>query len=213
MALKKLDKPQATTSTSDFVNLEAGEHEGRLVYVADLGMQAREFKGDVKPPAQQLALGIEIVGQPHIVDGEERPRLLWSQPFNVFYAMNERGKELAYYKAFDPKAKDGEVADWDSVLGVPCNVVVYHRKSKDGVEFDTIDSITPIPAKYQKDVPVNKLEPATGDAEDESNPATEALYGLVKYVHSNRLGELPEGEGKVEVKSTKDVNLEDDIPF
>ena len=52
-----------TSSDSDYQSLEAGEYDARLVYVADLGVHQDEYKGEVKNPAQKIALGLEIVGE------------------------------------------------------------------------------------------------------------------------------------------------------
>ena len=217
MALVRRVVETENTSSVEYENLEAGEHEGRLVYVADLGLQHREYMGEVKPPAQQISLGIEIVGKSITVDGQEQPRLLWTQPFNIFSTMNERGKELPYYKAFDPSAEEGQIADWDSVLGMPCNVYIKHINGKGEYanrKFDNIESLSPIPSKYQKDVEANRIEPAIGDAEDPNNPATQALYGLALYVYNKRLGNDYQynPDSNVEIKEAK-ADFEDDIPF
>jgi len=45
MALKRRSTIPETKTNNDnveYTNLEAGEHEGRLVYVADLGLQERD---------------------------------------------------------------------------------------------------------------------------------------------------------------------------
>lgn len=176
---------------ADYKNLTNGEYEGRLVYVGDLGMQERSYMGETKPPAKQLSLGIEILGESVVVDGQERPRILWTKPFNVFFQMNEKGNEYKYYKVFEPSAKDGTVADWEAVLGRPCNVNVIQVQGKganaDKV-FDNIDTIGAIPAKYQEGVAESTVtNMAVGDADDDENSATKALFGLAKYVYDRRL--------------------------
>lgn len=219
MALqRKSEQTASNNSTIEYTNLEAGEHEGRLVYVADLGLQRREWKGEEKPATQQISLGIEIVGQSVTVDGEELPRLLWTSPFNIFQTMSDQGKELPMYKTFVPSAKEGEVADWEGVLGMPCSVLVTHTKGKGDYAdrvFDNISALLPIPAKYQSGVTENKIEPAIGDSEDEENEATKALYGLARWVWGNRVQGVPQQveQKKVVVEPTADVNLDDDIPF
>ena len=85
MALNRVSPKAESSSNTEYTNVPAGEHEGRLVYVADLGLQERNFAGEEKPPAQQLALGIELVGQVQTMsDGGTVPRILWSKPFNIF---------------------------------------------------------------------------------------------------------------------------------
>lgn len=187
MTLRRRSEAQ-TSTTVEYAKLDNGEHEGRLVYVADLGLQTREFKGEVKPPAQQISLGIEILGHPVTIDGEEKPRVLWTQPFYVYHEMSDRGWEFRHFKVFDPTVQPETVADWDRVLGSPCNVAVGKRQSKDKTkEYDNIDALTPIPSKYHSNVPAAELEPCIGDADDPANACTMALFGLPKYVFDKRL--------------------------
>lgn len=210
MAIKRRGEQQTTERTDiEYVNLEAGEHEGRLRYVADLGMQKREYMGEEKPPAQQLALGIEIIGQSVEIDGKEQPRLLWTSGFNVFHELTERGKELQYFKVFDQAAVEGVEADWDSMINEPCNVVVIHTKGKgdnSGRTYDNIDSLTPIPTKYKGGVEAGLItNGCTGDADDMDNPAQASMFGLPLYIHGNRI-DAPESLEEL-------TGAEVDIPF
>lgn len=133
--LKRLGNEETNTrSVGNYENLEEGEYEARLVYVGDLGLIERNFNGEEKPPAQQLALGLELVDSTVMIDGIEQPRLIWSKPFNIFSTLNEKGKEIEMYRVFDSGAKEGEVADWDSALGQPCNATIVHRIAADGAQ-------------------------------------------------------------------------------
>lgn len=210
MAIKRRGEQQTTErSDLEYVNLEAGEHEGRLRYVADLGLQKREYMGEEKPPAQQLALGIEIIGETVEIDGKEQPRLLWTTGFNVFHEMTERGKELQFYKVFDQTAVEGVEADWDKVINEPCNVVVVHVKGKgenSNRTYDNIDSLTPIPAKYKSGVGEGLItDGCTGDADDMENPAQANMFGLPLYIHGNRI----DAQEPIEELT----GTEEDIPF
>lgn len=216
MALKRRS-PKSEGSSSEVVyeNLKNnGEYEGRLIYVADLGLQERSYKGEEKPPAQQISLGIEILGETVDIDGKATPRLLWTSPFNIFQQLTEKGKELEYYKVFNPSAEPDTDADWDSALGEPCNVIITHvegRGANVGKTFDNIKSLTAIPTKYRKGVEEATLTPCIGDADDEDNEATKAMYGLARFVWDKRLKEEP-------VKAPQstpaiDEDEEDDIPF
>jgi hypothetical protein len=60
--------------------------------------------------------------------------------------------EYAHYKSFVPTAKEDTVADWESVLGKPVNIIIKHFK-KDANTYDNIDSLVAIPQKYQANVP------------------------------------------------------------
>ena len=217
MPLNRKSSVPTTTASSDveYSNLKPGEYEGRLVYVADLGLQERDYMGESKPPAQQISLGIEILGESVMVDGKEQPRLLWTKPFNIFYEMNEKGNEYKYYKVFEPTAKEGQVADWDSVLGRPCNVLVVNVAGKGenaNKIYDNIDSISPIPTKYQGDVPASVItDQAVGDADDENNPAQRAMFGLPRYIFDRR---IKGGNNKVDIKAVESSeDFDDAIPF
>lgn len=181
--------PQQEGGNEEYSKLEPGEYIGRLVYVADLGLQERSYKGDVKPPCQQISLGIEILDHPVTIDGAEVPRILWTKPFNIFHKMGEKSKEFEMYRVFDPKAQAGEVANWESVLGVPCNVIVGREQGKDGREYDKIENLTAIPSQFRKGIPEAQTVPCIGDADDENNPATKALYGLAKWKWEHRIDE------------------------
>lgn len=195
MALKRINTgSKENKSEVVFEALPPGEYEGRLVYIADLGLQARDFKGDEKPPCQQISLGIEICGQSVTIDGEEQPKLLWTKPFNIFSKLNDKGRELEYFQVFNPKAKDGTVADWDAVMGDSCSVYIANREGKgeyQGKVFEEISKVSPIPAKYKASVPEARIKPCIGDAEDDNNEANKAMYGLVKYIHNKRLADIP----------------------
>jgi len=220
MALKRRSEQQSSSNV-EYSNLPEGEHEGRLVYVADLGLQKRDYMGDEKPPAQQISLGIEIVGESVTIDGEERPRLLWTRPFYIYGAMSERGKEYQFYKVFDPTAKEGEYADWDGVLNVPCNVIVKHMPNKQNPEqvYDNIDTITPIPKKYQSGVDEARLtDMCVGDADNPENPAQKATFGLAAYALGNRIMEEDVNTEKPKENTSKPEpvaqdDMEDEIPW
>jgi hypothetical protein len=166
--------------------LPEGDYEGRLVYVADLGIQKREkdWGEGVRPPIQQLSLGIEVLGQTYTFEGDTKPMLMWSPPFNILRTLTEMGNELKRFKVFSSSAKEGQVADWDSVLGKPCSIQVSHKNG-----YANITDILPIPEKYQKDVPKGKIKGGcTGDVDDEDNPAQKAMYGIPRHaVDNNRV--------------------------
>jgi len=212
--LKRRTVNSGNNNTSSVVSgnlVDGQEYEGRLVYVADLGLQAREFKGEVKDPAQQLSLGIEIIGETvEFEDGSTKPKILWTSPFYIYSKMSDKGKEYFYYKVFEPTAQADSVPEWEEQLNKPCSVTIKHA-SKDGNTYDNIGSITPIPKKYQNSVGEAVTEPCIGDADDPNNEATKALFGLAKWAYDRRLNE------DAYVGKDKDIELgypnDDEIPF
>ena len=190
--------------------VDGQEYEGRLVYVADLGLHTREFKGEVKPPCQKIALGIEILGEEVELEEVTVPRVLWTKPFNIFFQLTDKGKEIEYYKIFEPGAEAEGEADWDAQLGKPVSVLITHFKKEDNT-YDNIKSLAPIPLKYQKDIEEAKIDPCIGDADDEENACTKALYGLARWMFEQRIAE--EGE-QGEEEEGEEFDMDDDkIPF
>ena len=221
MAIIKQGKEQGQGSADkDYDNIEAGEHDARLVYVANLGMHPNEYRGEKKADVQKLALGVEIVDSSVTIEGKEEPRLLWVNPINVYYSLTEKGKELLMYKIFNPSAKEGEEADWDSVLGSPCAVTIANIKGKgensDKV-YDNITNVVAIPKKYQKDVsPARITDMSTAGEENMEAGAMKALFGLAKWQFDQRLGEeedSPEPTPKKAAVNNPHDDYEDDIPF
>lgn len=198
---------------SNYTRLGSGEYEGRLVYIGDLGLQERNFKGEEKPPCQQICLGLEIIGS----DNNGEPRFLWSRPFNIFSKMSDLSVEYKMYKVFNPNAKPDTVADWDAVMGEPCMVHVVATKSRDGTaEYDNVGDITPIPAKFKAGIGAARITPCIGDSNDESNPATQALYGLAKFIFDKKLdAPVKKNSGKQAKKSEEKVAIDitEDAPY
>jgi len=214
MSLKRRTVNSGNSNTSSVVSgnlVDGQEYEGRLVYVADLGLQAREYKGEQKDPAQQLSLGIEIIGETvEFEDGLTKPKILWTSPFYIYSKMSDKGKEYLNYKVFEPTAQADSVPDWEGQLDKPCSVTIKHA-SKDGNTYDNIGSITPIPKKYQDSVGEAVTEPCIGDADDPNNEATKALFGLAKWAYDRRLNEAVYDQGEVEYKEPYGDST--DIPF
>jgi len=168
-----------TSSDSDYQSLEAGEYDARLVYVADLGVHQDEYKGEVKNPAQKIALGLEIVGKTITIDGEEKPRYLWTRPFNIFSTLTPKGNELKFYSVFDSSATEGDVPDWDAQIGKACSLIMNQNDKG----YDNITTIVAIPSKYQDDIKPATLEGGVGTSDSVIN----ALFGLTRWAYDNRL--------------------------
>ena len=210
---KSTEVPAKESSSVDYKNLPEGDADGRLALVADLGLQRREHKNVHKGNFQQLALGIEIVGESFEMDGETKPVMLWTKPFYVYDTLTEKGNELAYALAFDPTSKEGQQFDWDAVLGKPCNVVIEHTPDKTNPEkkYDNIARLGAIPAKYQDAVPEMRMTPATGDGAD----VTSHFYGLVDYVYKQKLyhEEAAADHATTIQHPALSDDFDDDIPF
>ena len=192
--IRKGTKPNTSNKSKvDYENLEEGDYDARLVYIADLGLHIDTFEGEDKPPTQKLALGFEIVGNDVLIDGEAKPRFLWDGAFNVYSNLTPKGNEILKFSIFDADAVSGDVPDWDAAIGAPCSLTVKHtsgKGAKSDTMYDTITRITAIPAKYQDGVAAARItDGCTGDCEDANNPAQKALFGLAKWQFDQRIVE------------------------
>lgn len=110
----------------------AGVHPGRISHVVDIGVQNREWKGEVKAPARQLAINIEMVNSEYEQDGEKRRHRISPRPFNVM--TDSKAALQKFLKAIDPKNTIN--GDFTKLAGLPLMVSVIHTtKAKDGKEI------------------------------------------------------------------------------
>lgn len=228
-------KRRIKASESDGVEiplLDKGEYEGRLRYVADLGVHTNEHKGVKKPDVQKLCLGIEILGETIELEDGVKPRLMWSDAFNIYHQLTEKGKEIVMFRVFDPSAQVGDVADWDAVINEPCNVIVTHKDGTGdnaGKVFANIETISPVPSKYKSGVEEGLIKDGcTGDVDDPENPAQKATFGLPEWLLERRIMEVDYAEDGAEDEAGDTVidsisedkkakkareDFDDDIPF
>ena len=213
MTFQRKQAASSNDSKMEYDNLTEGEHEGVLIYVADCGTQLREYQGEVKPPAQQIALCFEILGSTVTVDGKELPRIIWSKPFNIFGRMDSKSNEFAMFKAFVPTAKEDSIADWESVLGKPVNVIIKHHKKDADTTYDNVAGITSIPKKYLANVgkPVT-TEFSIAGCEDADSPAIQNLFGLAKFIHDKRVVAGSTSGGSPEAV-VEEETFSADVPF
>jgi len=195
MALNRKSATGVVKSEDDkyiWENLKKGDYECRLVYVADLGLQEKSYMGEFAGNFQQLALGVEVIGQGITdEDGNVLPRVLWTKPFYVYEnGLTEKGTELKYYSLFDGGAVEGDIPDWEAQLDkvVSASVINVAGKgyNKDKI-YDNIKGLDKIPEKYQGDVGKSISNTGVGDSEDKDNLVTKGLFGLPKFVWDKRI--------------------------
>jgi len=212
MALNRTTANSNIKSEMKLTNAPEGENEARLCYVADLGVQRKEYMGEYVGDVQQIALGFEVIGQTVEIDGQAKPRLLWTKPFYIYSKMGEKSKEYQFYKVFEPLAEAESIPNWEAQLGKPCNVIVKHVKGKgDKVDrtYDNIVDVVSIPAKYQAGVAPMKMKPAIGNCEDTDSDAIKSLFGLSKIVWERR---ITQGD-KPQPTNLNDFDQEEPSPF
>jgi len=189
MGIERLTVKTSGGDKLTYDNLEAGEYEARLIYVASLGMQKRTPYKDGKELSncQQIALCFEVLGSTVELNGETQPRTLWTNSINIFSNMSSMGNELPMYRAFVPTAPEDSLPDWEAQLGKPVSLTVGQKESK-GRLFDKITNVSAIPLKYQDKVPeAVTTEFSAGGSEELDSPAIKNLRGYQKTAHENRI--------------------------
>lgn len=131
--------------------LEAGTYPIRLVQVLSLGLQPqRPFKGEEKPPKEELMLTYEFLDEflkgEDGEDLEDKPRWL-SETLPLNNLENDRANSTKRYYAFDPKEASG--GDWAELVGTPAMAtVVLNPSRKDPSKiYENIASVSTMRAK------------------------------------------------------------------
>ena len=148
-----LNARKVASSGGDFNKdpLEAGTYPIRLVQVLSLGLQPqRPFKGEEKPPKQEIMLTYEFLDEfLKDEDGEElldKPRWL-SETLPLNNLENDRANSTKRYYAFDPSEEEG--GDWAALVGTPAMAtVVLNPSRKDPSKiYENIASVSTMRAK------------------------------------------------------------------
>jgi len=112
--------------------IDAGAYPARLVQIIDLGVQEQQpFKGEPKPPAQELMTTYELVDEfmkdEDGEDIEDKPR--WqSETFVLHNLASDMAKSTKRYTALDPNLEhDG---DWTELVGSPVMVTITKDQGK-----------------------------------------------------------------------------------
>lgn len=109
--------------------VDPGTYPARVVQVVDLGTQPQPaWKGEEKPPAQEIMVTYELVDEfIKDEDGEEKPRWI-SERFTLHNLSSELAKSTKRYYAIDPKGVHG--GDWSALIGMPVMVTIVVNPGK-----------------------------------------------------------------------------------
>lgn len=199
--------------------MEAGTYPARLVQVIDLGVQEQQpFKGEPKPPAQELMVTYEFPGE-YIVDEngdeqEDKPRWL-SETFPLHNLESDRARSTARYYAIDPDCKhDG---DWSALIGQPVMVQIVQNAGKGknaGRIFNNISGTAVMRAKEAAKLDELKNPGKVLDLDDVST--VDIFLTLPEFIQTKIKSGL-EFEGSAFAKAVKSAGLkkdmDDEVPF
>jgi hypothetical protein len=202
-------------------DMEPGTYPVRLVQVIDMGLQPqRAFKGEDKPPAQDVMLTYEFVDVFMVdeqgKDIEDKPRWV-SETINLRSFKADLATSTKRIKALDPK--DVHNGDLAALVGAPALATITVAKKGDKT-YVNIRGLTPM-----RDKDIAKLEELKnpGKVFDLENPDEEVFNSLPEWIcekikgnlkyEGSKLQKLLEGEVQPQQKAVpvqEDEAIEDD---
>lgn len=203
-------------------NLEAGNYPVRIVQIIDFGLQAqRPFKGEDKPPAQEIGLTYEFLDEfmkdEAGEDQRDKPRWL-SEQIPLHNLKADKAKSTQRYMALDPKlVHDG---DFTMLHGYPAMLTVVNNQGKDGKVFDNVGALSPMRPRDAANAPelVNKGGVFLLDA-----PDMEIFNKFPKWIQEKITSNLQfkgspleaalKGKPVIAKEDAPDVGADDDAPF
>lgn len=171
-----LNEMQGSAKKHDYPLAKAGVQPARIVHVVDLGVQKREWQGEVKTPARQLFINIELVNDEYEVNGEKRRQRVSPRPFNVL--TDEKAALTKFLKSIDPA--NAIAGDLTKLANLPIMASVIHNKRvKNGQEVTYANYGGGLPAP--EGFPIKELlTPALVFSYDE--PTAEAYKELPNFL-------------------------------
>lgn len=169
-------------------NIEPGAYPARLVQIISLGLQPqRPFKGQEKPPANELMFTYELVDtfmkDEDGNDIEDKPRWI-SETFPLRSLAAENARSTERYLAFDPeKIYEGDFAQ---LIGQPVNVIIVNNASGDKV-YDNVGNVTAMRAKDAAKCPPLVNPTKVFDLDD---PDMEVFNALPQWIRDKIKGNL-----------------------
>lgn len=168
--------------------IDAATYPARIVQILDLGLQAqRPYKGQDKPPAQEISITYELVDVFCIdKDGkelEDKPRWI-SETLPLYSLTQDKAKSTQRYTAADPTNKYG--GDFSCLVNTPVNLVLVHNKSGE----KTYVNVAGISAMRQRDAdkcPELVNPPKVFDLD---NPDMEVFGSLPTWIQDKIKGNL-----------------------
>lgn len=169
-------------------NLEPGNYPARVVQILDLGLQPqRAFKGDPKPPMQEIGLTYELVDEfMKDEDGNDivdKPRWI-SEQIPLHNLRADLAKSTKRYNALDPNGV--HEGDFSALVDIPCLVTIVNNPSGDKI-YDNVAAVGAMRPKDAANCPplVNPVAVFDLDA-----PDMEVFGKLPKWLQEKIQGNL-----------------------
>lgn len=183
--------------------IEPGTYQARIVQIIDLGVQPqREFKGQAKPPAQEILVTYELLDEfMKDENGEEmtdKPRWV-SERFALRSINSDLAKSTKRYKALT----DDPSGDFTLLINVPCMVTITQSLGKNGKTYNNVASVSKMRAKDAEKAPplLNSQVIFSIDEPDNWNDVAEWIQKIIKgniHYEGSKLKDFIENNSKEE---------------
>lgn len=200
----------------------AGSYPGRLVVLADLGLQPqRPYQGDEKAPAYEILVTFELSDE-FMVDedgNEDKTKPRWvSDNFPLYPLQSARANSTKAYLALDPEAKYG--GDWSQLIEAPVMITVVVNESKNGRKYNNIAGLAPMRPKDAARLPALVNTPVVFNIDE---PDIEAFKKLPEWIQKkikegleykgSALEKTLGGTSSPPTNTKKDEEEDEEIPF
>lgn len=165
----------------DYPLPKAGLRLGILSGIIDVGVQNREYKGKVKPPARMVIYQFTLAKDTfEDEEGNIHHIKVSKGPFTLTPGA-DRGAYKECTDALDPKPRqvlnDNGSGDITKLIGRACYLTIVHtEKNAEGKQYANIEGVTQLPE--DTDVPAVPFEPLIFDT---SAPTQQAADRLTSY--------------------------------
>lgn len=181
-----------TKVTAGFVREPApeGKTVARLVGYVDLGKQAqRPYKGQPKPPAEEVRLTFELLSPKHIkeieVEGGEKKKIANRVTFTIAKKFSDKAK---FKKLFSKMDYGRGIKHMSQMIGDPFIVTVVHKKvEKEGQEPRIYENLYDDSGAWLIEAPVI-TDPLSGDST--AVPVPEAIGPYQAFFWNNPTQEM-----------------------
>lgn len=183
------------SSGGNYAPIGFGTYAARLCRVYDLGVQEREFKGEVKR-SNQIYVVFELPTVFLIEDGQpnkDKPRVIGA--FINLYRGAKKGKEVEFATALDPAGKYG--GDWAAMVRdrLPCFLTIGKAPNSDK---EVIAALSGVPMGF--DIPAGKVPVVVFDLD---NPDPAVFAELPEFLKKALQERVQEGAPPVQYQRTE----------
>jgi hypothetical protein len=152
-----------------------------------MGIHPREYQGQVKEPAQQVALTYELADE-FLLDDDGQPdgaKPRWiTETINLFNIESDKAKSTKRIMALDPNLVHG--GDLTPLLGTPINVHLV-KEEKKGKIYNNVSGLAPMREKEVAQCPALVNEPRLFDLDE---PDMKVFNDLPNWLQEKIKGNL-----------------------